>query len=112
MFSPSQDAKAERPRQATYEDANLLLRLYDSFYKKDVAGAKALLADLERHGAEAPELQAARGLFAFQAGRYGEAYEALDDPTQAEAAYRAARAVDPNYAPAVQAVDRLSRRTE
>lgn len=44
--------------------------------------------------------------------RLGEAYEALDDLTQAEAAYRAARAVDPNYAPAVQAVDRLTRRRD
>lgn len=44
--------------------------------------------------------------------RLGEAYEALGDLQQAEAAYRAARAADPNHAPAVQAVDRLTRRLD
>jgi tetratricopeptide (TPR) repeat protein len=44
--------------------------------------------------------------------RLGEAYEAIGDPQQAEAAYRAARAVDPNHAPSVQAVDRLTRRLD
>lgn len=44
--------------------------------------------------------------------RLGEAYEALGDLAQAEAAYKAARAVDPNHAPSVQAVDRLTRRLD
>ncbi len=42
--------------------------------------------------------------------RLGEAHEALGELREAEAAYRAARSVDPNHAPAVQAVDRLARR--
>lgn len=41
--------------------------------------------------------------------RLGEAYEQLGDLARAEANYRAARTADPNYAPAVQALDRLSR---
>lgn len=41
--------------------------------------------------------------------RLGEAYEQLDDITQAETYYRAARTADPNYAPAITALDRLSR---
>ena len=44
--------------------------------------------------------------------RLGESYEALGDFAQAEAAYKAARAVDPNHAPSVQAVDRLTRRLD
>ncbi len=44
--------------------------------------------------------------------RLGEAYEALGDLASAEAAYKAARTVDPNYLPAVQAVDRLARRLD
>jgi tetratricopeptide (TPR) repeat protein len=44
--------------------------------------------------------------------RLGVAYEALGDARQAEAAYKAARAVDPNHAPSVQAVDRLTRRLD
>lgn len=44
--------------------------------------------------------------------RLGAAYEALGDLPQAEAAYRGARAVDPNHAPSVQAVDRLTRRLD
>jgi tetratricopeptide (TPR) repeat protein len=42
--------------------------------------------------------------------RLGEAHEALGQLRDAEAAYRAARSVDPNHAPSVQAVDRLTRR--
>lgn len=41
--------------------------------------------------------------------RIGEAYERLGDITQAETHYRAARTADPNYAPAITALDRLSR---
>lgn len=41
--------------------------------------------------------------------RLGEAYELLGDVTQAETHYRAARTADPNYAPAITALDRLSR---
>lgn len=41
--------------------------------------------------------------------RLGEAYELLGDMTQAETHYRAARTADPNYAPAITALDRLSR---
>ena len=44
--------------------------------------------------------------------RLGEAFEALGELRDAEAAYRAARSVDPNHAPAVQAVDRMTRRGE
>lgn len=44
--------------------------------------------------------------------RLGEAYEALDRLREAEAAYRAARSVDPNHGPSVQAVDRFTRRGE
>jgi tetratricopeptide (TPR) repeat protein len=44
--------------------------------------------------------------------RLGEVYEAIGDLAQAEAAYKAARAVDPNHAPSVQAVDRLTRRLD
>ena len=41
--------------------------------------------------------------------RLGEVYEQLGDLARAEVNYRAARTADPNYAPAVQALDRLSR---
>ena len=41
--------------------------------------------------------------------RLGEAYESLGQLEQAETHYRAARTADPNYAPAVAALDRLSR---
>lgn len=41
--------------------------------------------------------------------RLGEAYERQGDIGRAEFNYRAARTADPNYAPAVQALDRLSR---
>jgi tetratricopeptide (TPR) repeat protein len=42
--------------------------------------------------------------------RLGETYEALGQLRDAEAAYRAARSVDPNHGPSVQAVDRMTRR--
>lgn len=41
--------------------------------------------------------------------RLGEAYEALGDASSAETHYRAARSADPNYGPAISALDRLSR---
>jgi tetratricopeptide (TPR) repeat protein len=41
--------------------------------------------------------------------RLGEAYEQLGDLDQAETNYRSARTADPNYAPAIAALDRLSR---
>jgi tetratricopeptide (TPR) repeat protein len=41
--------------------------------------------------------------------RLGEAYESQGDLARAEVNYRAARTADPNYTPAVQALDRLSR---
>lgn len=41
--------------------------------------------------------------------RLGEAFERLGDVRRAELNYRAARTADPNYVPAVQALDRLSR---
>lgn len=41
--------------------------------------------------------------------RLGEVYEGLGDLARAEVNYRAARTADPNYTPAVQALDRLSR---
>ncbi len=41
--------------------------------------------------------------------RLGEAHEALGDIGQAETHYRAARSADPNYGPAISALDRLSR---
>jgi len=44
--------------------------------------------------------------------RLGEAHEALGEFDQAETNYRAARTADPNYAPAVAALDRLSRSFE
>lgn len=44
--------------------------------------------------------------------RMGEAYERLGDVERAEVNYRAARTADPNYAPAIQALDRLSRSFE
>lgn len=44
--------------------------------------------------------------------RMGEAYEQLGDLERAEVNYRAARTADPNYAPAIQALDRLSRSFE
>ncbi len=44
--------------------------------------------------------------------RLGEAYEALGDLNQAETNYRSARTADPNYAPAIAALDRLSRRAD
>lgn len=44
--------------------------------------------------------------------RMGEAYEQLGDLERAEVNYRAARTADPNYAPAIQALDRLTRSFE
>ncbi len=44
--------------------------------------------------------------------RLGEAYEQLGDVDQAETNYRSARTADPNYAPAIAALDRLSRRPQ
>ena len=44
--------------------------------------------------------------------RLGEAYEALGRRTEAEVSYKAARSADPNYGPAVQAIDRLTRRVD
>lgn len=44
--------------------------------------------------------------------RLGEAYEQLGDLDQAETNYRSARTADPNYAPAIAALDRLSRSFE
>lgn len=44
--------------------------------------------------------------------RLGEAHEQLGDLEQAETNYRAARTADPNYAPAITALDRLSRNFE
>ncbi len=41
--------------------------------------------------------------------RLGEAYEELGDMISAETNYRAARSADPNYGPAISALDRLSR---
>ncbi len=41
--------------------------------------------------------------------RLGEIYEAKGDLRQAEAQYRAAQGADPNYAPAIAALDRLAR---
>lgn len=41
--------------------------------------------------------------------RLGEAYEELGDMGQAETNYRAARTADPNYGPAIAALDRLTR---
>jgi tetratricopeptide (TPR) repeat protein len=42
--------------------------------------------------------------------RLGEVYEAIGDFSQAESSYEAARSIDPNYAPAISALDRLKRR--
>lgn len=44
--------------------------------------------------------------------RLGEAYEALGDIDKAETNYRSARTADPNYAPAIAALDRLSRQAD
>jgi tetratricopeptide (TPR) repeat protein len=44
--------------------------------------------------------------------RLGEAYEELGQPTSAEASYKSARTADPNFGPAVRALDRLSRRVD
>lgn len=44
--------------------------------------------------------------------RIGEAYESLGRLTDAEVAYKAARSADPNYGPAVRALDRLARRLD
>lgn len=44
--------------------------------------------------------------------RLGQAYEQLGDVDQAETNYRSARTADPNYAPAIAALDRLSRRPQ
>ncbi len=44
--------------------------------------------------------------------RLGEAYEGLGLLTSAEAAYKSARTADPNFGPAVRALDRLSRRID
>lgn len=44
--------------------------------------------------------------------RLGEAYERLGEVDRAEVNYRAARSTDPNYGPAIQALDRLSRSFE
>lgn len=44
--------------------------------------------------------------------RLGEAYERLGEIDRAEVNYRAARTADPNYGPAIKALDRLSRSFE
>jgi tetratricopeptide (TPR) repeat protein len=44
--------------------------------------------------------------------RIGEVYESLGQLTEAEVSYKAARAADPNFGPAVQALDRLTRRLD
>lgn len=44
--------------------------------------------------------------------RLGEAYESIGRLADAEVSYKAARSADPNYGPAVQALDRLSRRLD
>lgn len=44
--------------------------------------------------------------------RLGQAYEALGQRAEAEVSYKAARSADPNYGPAVQALDRLTRRLD
>jgi len=44
--------------------------------------------------------------------RLGEAYESLGLMADAEVSYKAARSADPNYGPAVQAIDRLARRVD
>lgn len=44
--------------------------------------------------------------------RIGEAFESLGRLTDAEVAYKAARSADPNYGPAVRAIDRLARRLD
>lgn len=44
--------------------------------------------------------------------RLGEAYESIGRLVDAEASYKAARSADPNFGPAVQALDRLSRRVD
>lgn len=44
--------------------------------------------------------------------RLGQTYERLGNYAQAEVQYRAARSSDPNYAPAIDGLDRLSRRFE
>jgi len=41
--------------------------------------------------------------------RLGQVYEKLGNVSQAETNYRSARTADPNYAPAIDALDRLSR---
>lgn len=41
--------------------------------------------------------------------RLGQVYEKLGDVSRAETNYRSARTADPNYAPAIDALDRLSR---
>ena len=44
--------------------------------------------------------------------RLGQAYESLGRLAEAEVSYKAARSADPNYGPAVQALDRLTRRLD
>ncbi len=44
--------------------------------------------------------------------RLGEAYESLGRLAEAEVSYKAARSSDPNFLPAVQAIDRLTRRLD
>ncbi len=44
--------------------------------------------------------------------RLGEAYESLGRLIEAEVSYKAARSSDPNFGPAVQAIDRLTRRVD
>ncbi len=44
--------------------------------------------------------------------RLGEAYESLGRMAEAEVSYKAARSADPNYGPAVLALDRLTRRVD
>jgi tetratricopeptide (TPR) repeat protein len=44
--------------------------------------------------------------------RLGEAYESLGETTRAEVSYKAARGADPNYGPAILALERLARRVD
>jgi tetratricopeptide (TPR) repeat protein len=44
--------------------------------------------------------------------RLGEAYEQIGETTRAEVSYKAARGADPNYGPALLALERLARRVD
>lgn len=44
--------------------------------------------------------------------RLGRLHEAMGDPVRAEQDYKAARSVDPNYTPAIEALDDLARRVD